>query len=468
MNFIEKKNVAQYKGADWSNFVRKEPNCTVEKAKEIAASDPNITFFFYCRSSMVLEGHVYDKYGAFSPGDAVFFNGTQWLGSAPQCDVYEKDAKQEPNHDADNRILVNALTNMLEILGVVLSGQSTLITKVTQAEAETMLRNAITVYRENSELNKLSIDNVNAAIDRVYNDVYSDVKGFFDEEIAEASLMAASQAAMAGGSIFSFFPLVSVIFDATALATMATAMGLQIDIQNKGAKVVAEANGLKQKVDEQPELAPAKKWNDAKNAELLTLGQLNAGMQSYRGDSSLYALIFVLDQKTPGLNDDQLFAQLKQLCKDVNDLAAQLPNLGDKLYDVVSKENTDEIKAAVQAMANVSTSVAQLVGAVVGTVIMAAIVGYGIKKNFSSIKTSWNALETDPIPEGMETRWTKTLTRMEKFRAGIGAIAGVFMTAMEIWQAIRTAEEKDKALKTISDNRDAIKDYYKSILSHQH
>ena len=49
-------------------------------------TDPAITFFFYCRQSMVLEGK-----GTFNPGDAVFFSGTPWPGSAPQADIYQKD-----------------------------------------------------------------------------------------------------------------------------------------------------------------------------------------------------------------------------------------------------------------------------------------------------------------------------------------------------------------------------------------
>lgn len=91
MAWIKKENVAQYKGADWNNFIQKEPNCSEEKAKRIALQNPDITFFFFCREGMVLEGPVYEKYGAFNPGDAVFFSGEPWYGSAPQCDVYEKN-----------------------------------------------------------------------------------------------------------------------------------------------------------------------------------------------------------------------------------------------------------------------------------------------------------------------------------------------------------------------------------------
>ncbi|SHI48936.1 hypothetical protein [Aquimarina spongiae] len=373
-----------------------------------------------------------------------------------------------PASDADKRILVNALVNMLEILGVLLSGQSTIITKVTQSEAETMIRNAITAYRQTPSLNSLSLDQVHAAIDRVYNKVYSDVSSFFDEEIAEQSLMAASQAAMAAGSIFSFFPLVSVICDGAALATMATALGLEIDLEKKGPKIVTEANSLKTTIDQQPELAPAKVWNDARSAEILTLGRLNAGMASYRGDSSLYSLIYVIDVKTPGLTDDQLFDAVKKLCIDTNDLAAKLPNLGDKLYAVVSAENPTEIKQATEAMTEISQEVAQLVGAIIGTVVFGAKLSYNVYKNYNSIKTSWNAIEGDPIPEGMEGRWTKTMTTCDKISAGVGAIAGVFGASMEIWQAIKTTKQKDEALKTITDNRDSIKEYYDSVLSHVH
>ena len=91
MAWTKTPNVAQFKGADWTNFIHKEPNCTPEMAKRIALKNPNITFFFFCREYMVLEGPVLEKYGAFNPGDAVFFSGEPWYGSAPQCDAYQKN-----------------------------------------------------------------------------------------------------------------------------------------------------------------------------------------------------------------------------------------------------------------------------------------------------------------------------------------------------------------------------------------
>ena len=79
------KNTAQFQGASWKNLVHKESNCTHEKARRIAFMKTEVTFYFFCREYMILEGH-----GEFVPGDAVFFSGEPWLGSAPQCDTYEK------------------------------------------------------------------------------------------------------------------------------------------------------------------------------------------------------------------------------------------------------------------------------------------------------------------------------------------------------------------------------------------
>jgi hypothetical protein len=54
MAFKKTPKVAQYKGADWSNFVKKVPNCTPETAHRIAMRGANITFFFIGRGSVVL------------------------------------------------------------------------------------------------------------------------------------------------------------------------------------------------------------------------------------------------------------------------------------------------------------------------------------------------------------------------------------------------------------------------------
>ena len=55
MPFTITRNVAQYGGADWSNFIKTVPNCTPQSAQRIARADPNIGFFFYCRGLLVLE-----------------------------------------------------------------------------------------------------------------------------------------------------------------------------------------------------------------------------------------------------------------------------------------------------------------------------------------------------------------------------------------------------------------------------
>lgn len=77
-----------FKGADWNTLIKRVPNCTPEEAKRIAVKTPEISFFFFCREFMVLET-LGDK-GIFNPGDAVFFSGQPWYGSAPQCNSYEK------------------------------------------------------------------------------------------------------------------------------------------------------------------------------------------------------------------------------------------------------------------------------------------------------------------------------------------------------------------------------------------
>jgi hypothetical protein len=86
MPFAFSPNVAEFGGASWSNFIKTVPGTTPQSAQRIAMADPAITFFFYCRQSMVLTGK-----GTFNPGDAVFFSGTPWPGSAPQADIYQKD-----------------------------------------------------------------------------------------------------------------------------------------------------------------------------------------------------------------------------------------------------------------------------------------------------------------------------------------------------------------------------------------
>lgn len=76
-------DVAHYKEADWSQVIGIAKNTTLENAKKIADENPAITFFFYTKGGrMVLEKED-GTYRVFNHGDAVFFSGEPWWGSAP-------------------------------------------------------------------------------------------------------------------------------------------------------------------------------------------------------------------------------------------------------------------------------------------------------------------------------------------------------------------------------------------------
>jgi len=74
-------NVAMYEGADWSNYLYTLNCLTLQMA--VWKAPTCATFFFYCRQPMVLKNGR-----SFNTGDAVYFMGVPWWGSAPQCDAY--------------------------------------------------------------------------------------------------------------------------------------------------------------------------------------------------------------------------------------------------------------------------------------------------------------------------------------------------------------------------------------------
>ena len=92
-SFNKVADVAQYKEADWKNEISRAKGLTVDQAKAIAAADPRITYFFITKGGqMVLTGagNSGDR-AVFRTGDAVFFSGKPWYGSAPGlADAYEK------------------------------------------------------------------------------------------------------------------------------------------------------------------------------------------------------------------------------------------------------------------------------------------------------------------------------------------------------------------------------------------
>jgi len=80
-------DVAQYSEANWSNEVRRDKGLTLDQAKAIAAANPKITYFFITKGGQMSLGAK----GLFRTGDAVFFSGKPWYGSAKGlADAYER------------------------------------------------------------------------------------------------------------------------------------------------------------------------------------------------------------------------------------------------------------------------------------------------------------------------------------------------------------------------------------------
>jgi len=84
VGFNKINDVAQYKNADWSQVIGIARNISLDQATKIANEQyPQTTFFFYIKGGqMVLETQNGD-YRVFKHGDAVFFTGEPWWGSAP-------------------------------------------------------------------------------------------------------------------------------------------------------------------------------------------------------------------------------------------------------------------------------------------------------------------------------------------------------------------------------------------------
>jgi len=75
-------NVAQYGEADWNNVVGIARDISHCQAFRIADSNPEITFFFYTKGHQMSLRTKDGDYRIFKHGDAVFFSGEPWFGSA--------------------------------------------------------------------------------------------------------------------------------------------------------------------------------------------------------------------------------------------------------------------------------------------------------------------------------------------------------------------------------------------------
>ena len=85
MGWKKKPNLAQYGSGNWDGFVKKVGNLTAEEAMRIAFANSDITFFFFCRETIILDQDPAVKYGPFNAGDpcsSLAFRGTAALLNA--------------------------------------------------------------------------------------------------------------------------------------------------------------------------------------------------------------------------------------------------------------------------------------------------------------------------------------------------------------------------------------------------
>ncbi|HMK27946.1 MAG TPA: hypothetical protein VK483_18085 [Chitinophagaceae bacterium] len=84
---VKTKSVAMYGHGDWSGLLRvgNYPSADIAMQRYIKGGGiyGGETFFFYCNGFLNLGPGK-----QFVPGDAVYFSGRPWWGSAPQCDGY--------------------------------------------------------------------------------------------------------------------------------------------------------------------------------------------------------------------------------------------------------------------------------------------------------------------------------------------------------------------------------------------
>jgi energy-converting hydrogenase Eha subunit A len=245
---------------------------------------------------------------------------------------------------------------------------------------------------------------------------------------------------------------------------MAASMGLEIDLEVKGPKIMAEAAGLKSLIDEEPQLLPAKTWNDARAAAIETIGKLK-GVEKAEGTSYLYALAFVIDQSKPNLTDAQLVEELKTLCLRFNDSLDKFPRLEEDLYNIVSSEDPVEISEKVKEIITVAPpGITGILQSVIPFVSMTAILSFQTYRRFDKIRISWEGLAGGPVPQGMETRWRRTMTNIDKVQSAVGAIIGIFGATMSIWQAVKSSEAKGATLGSLAEGRDAVKKFYLEVI----
>lgn len=75
-------NVVQNKNSDWSQALGIARGVTLTEAIEIADNCPDITYFFYTKGFQLVLETTNGDHRLFHHGDAVFFTGTPWWGSA--------------------------------------------------------------------------------------------------------------------------------------------------------------------------------------------------------------------------------------------------------------------------------------------------------------------------------------------------------------------------------------------------
>ncbi|WP_299461626.1 RICIN domain-containing protein [uncultured Microscilla sp.] len=435
--------------------------------------------FYYLRDlkhkKCIVAGDNYD--GKLYHADPEILQSACWINKAtsstkelnPCNPKQEFDFSEIPSNDS--QVLYEQTLALLRELSDLKTKNET-----GRLEVTSIMDNAVDVYRRQHLLDTLEPSAVYGAINRVWLKIHKDVSNFFDEEIAEASINAVLSFCSSAGSFLQAFPLAAFVFDVASLAAMGTEAGLEIDIALKENKIVAESNNFIGIVEQQPEMYTANEWFEARKTLIVSLGKIHTGFTSNRLETMIYSIIFTLEQmEGEELTKDEIIIKFNNLLDGIIKIT---PDIEEKMHKAFISGDIDSINALEKSINN-TNQLGKLIGSAAGLVFGSTLVCSRGYKNAKMLKLvgqhelgfgifgQATQKDTDKYLETMKNAWMKKMTKLEWAGSITQGLFGLITGSLSIWSDIRLEGQKHKALKTLEEQKDEVRRYYCSIISHK-
>lgn len=350
-----------------------------------------------------------------------------------------------------------------------------IIRKEDPSTTDSFIRNVFVEFNKTNAINATGMTKIDGAINTWRSDTGTKITNYIAEESALAVAQAVAGAALIASAVWSWCPGVNLAVEAAAIIAVAAATGIQYAVDKYENTIVDYIHNGNKHITEQNGLEDINIWQAAfstNSINIATFGFTNVNTTR----SMLYStLSHMFNATVPMTNEDfKQTVATQSYALAVNDpevtkfmcLLAQFNNSTDPgKFEAAAQEIVGLIPRQYQTMIS-----SMFAGFAAMSAFSEARLGYSIYKSIASaFKAGYSLL---PAEEGEVVATSVDDAFVAQFAAsrstavrGMGALAGVAIIGLAIFQEVEAILIEEKLKKHADDMKDSLHKYYNDVVT---